>query len=60
MRTGKTAELYLHGEVVQGELIGIDSKTYIAPVLTFLLTTGQFKGEKIAIFENGEKFRNWL
>lgn len=56
----KKAELYIHGEVVTGRLLRTDDQTYIIKLHVFELETGKHAGEKVAIFENGDKFKEWI
>lgn len=56
----KRAKLYIQGEVCIGKVVAKDSQTYIATVYVFELENGKFKGEKVAIFENGDKFMEWV
>ncbi len=52
----RKAILYVDHKEVIAELLYTDDKTYIAPVLVFQLPDGR----KIAVFENGDKFKKWV
>ena len=56
----KRANLYIQGETCTGKVISKDSQTYIVTVYVFELETGKFKGETVAIFENGSNFMEWV
>ena len=51
----KQLKIYLHGGIVDAEIIRRDETTYITPLLICKIISGEFTGEKIAIFENGDK-----
>ena len=52
----KQAILYIDHKEVIADLLYTDNKTYIAPVLVFQLPDGR----KIAVFEHGERFKEWI
>ena len=54
------AEIYIDNTTVTAELLFKDTKTYIIPFLCFKILEGRHKGEKIAILENGDKFKQWI
>ena len=56
----RQAVLYIQGEEVIGELESTDEKTYTIKAHVFTMVTGRYEGEKVLIFENGDKFKEWL
>ena len=54
---GKKAKLYIDGKIVIGDLLFTDTKTYITPFHVFYLES---MDKKVAVFENGDKFREWI
>jgi len=63
------ARVYIQGKVYRAQLLRKDTTTYIATLLIMRLlncidfvgmeSTGDYSGDKIAIFENGDKFMEW-
>ena len=58
--TERLAKLYVQGEVCTARLLGVDKATYIGTLLVMLILDGGWAGEKIAVFENGDKFQEWV
>ena len=57
---GTLAVLYIDDEETTASLEYIDDKTYASPVGVFTIESGKHANDKIAIFINGDKFKEWI